>query len=234
MKNERNIPLDDRVHAYLDGELTPSESAAFEGELQGNDELRKQVLALRRVDAWLGSTRPQAPPSLVPAVEHAVEAELAPAAGTVSWSPLRLVRASRWVAPAGLAAAAALFILLRPGLLREQVPDSTPVVTAPSSADSAPGAALQASELAGNTVHYEFRLHASEAREVCLAGDFNQWTVCKTRLVRVGEDLWSVSMELPRGRHEYMFVVDGRWVTDPGAAMYADDGFGNRNAVLAL
>ena len=51
---------------------------------------------------------------------------------------------------------------------------------------------------------------------------------------RVGEDLWSLSVKLQPGRYEYMFVVDGRWVTDPNAIAHADDGFGNRNAVLLL
>ncbi|MFC1572325.1 glycogen-binding domain-containing protein [Candidatus Eisenbacteria bacterium] len=37
-----------------------------------------------------------------------------------------------------------------------------------------------------------------------------------------------------QGRHEYMFVVDGEWMTDNNAAFYVDDGFGNQNAVLHL
>ena len=37
------------------------------------------------------------------------------------------------------------------------------------------------------------------------------------------------------GLHRYMFLIDGsNWVTDPTAERYADDGFGNRNAVLAV
>jgi len=37
------------------------------------------------------------------------------------------------------------------------------------------------------------------------------------------------------GVHEYMFIVNGdTWVTDPRADRYVDDGFGNRNAVLAV
>jgi hypothetical protein len=35
--------------------------------------------------------------------------------------------------------------------------------------------------------------------------------------------------------HQYMFVIDGsEWVTDPGAERWSDDGFGNRNAVVAV
>ena len=42
---------------------------------------------------------------------------------------------------------------------------------------------------------------------------------------------------LPAGQHEYMFVVDGeRWVADPLAGRYVDDGFGagRQNAVLIV
>jgi len=83
-------------------------------------------------------------------------------------------------------------------------------------------------------VRYVFTLQAGSAREVCLAGDFNQWNVCETPLERVAEDTWTVSIELPPGRHEYMFVIDGRWVTDPHAPAHADDGFGHRNAVVVI
>jgi len=85
-----------------------------------------------------------------------------------------------------------------------------------------------------NTVRYEFHLRAPDASEVCLVGDFNAWKVCDVRLEHVGEDLWTVALQLPRGRHEYMFVVDGRWTTDPAAVLYNDDGFGDKNAVVLL
>jgi len=31
-----------------------------------------------------------------------------------------------------------------------------------------------------------------------------------------------------------LVVDDGKWVTDPNAKIYADDGFGSRNAVLYI
>jgi 1,4-alpha-glucan branching enzyme len=83
-------------------------------------------------------------------------------------------------------------------------------------------------------VRYVFTLQAGSAREVCLAGDFNQWKVCDTPLAKVAEDTWTISVDLPPGRHEYMFVIDGRWVTDPQAPAHVDDGFGNRNAVVVI
>ena len=229
MSDEPDKRLDERVHAYLDGDLSPSDAAAFEGEIEADSLLGNRVAALRGMAAWSRASRPEAPPSLVPAVARATEAEAAPRAGTAISSPLPLVRRPRFFLPVGLAAAAVLAILLVPRILPERAGPTAERIPV-----TEPGNPLGASDSGDDRVVCEFQFRAPDAREVCLAGDFNQWTVCETRLTRVGEDLWTVSMELPRGRHEYMFVVDGRWVTDPDAVTTTDDGFGNRNAVLSL
>jgi hypothetical protein len=84
-------------------------------------------------------------------------------------------------------------------------------------------------------VTVRFVLVAPEAREVSLAGTFNQWDAHATPLVRTGPTgVWTATLTLPAGQHQYAFVVDGaRWVPDPGAPA-VDDGFGRRNSVLTL
>jgi len=74
-----------------------------------------------------------------------------------------------------------------------------------------------------------------EAHEVSLAGTFNRWDAHVTPLVRSGPTgVWTATLTLPAGQHQYAFVVDGaRWVPDPGAPA-VDDGFGRRNSVLTL
>ena len=90
---------------------------------------------------------------------------------------------------------------------------------------------------AGATVTVRFVLFAPDARQVALAGTFNQWDPAATPLVRTGAPgVWAATLTLPAGggQHQYAFVVDGaRWVADP-AAPAVDDGFGRRNSVLAL
>jgi hypothetical protein len=50
-----------------------------------------------------------------------------------------------------------------------------------------------------------------------------------------GETVWTGLVPVPRGEHEYQFVINGeRWVTDPLAPVQQDDGFGAKNAVLKL
>ncbi len=84
-------------------------------------------------------------------------------------------------------------------------------------------------------VTIRFMLVAPDAREVSLAGTFNRWDAHATPLVRSGPTgVWTATLTLPAGQHQYAFVVDGvRWVPDPGAPA-VDDGFGRRNSVLTL
>jgi AMP-activated protein kinase-like protein len=82
-----------------------------------------------------------------------------------------------------------------------------------------------------------FVLTAPDARAVSVAGTFNGWDAQATPLVRTGAPgggVWTATITLPVGQHQYAFVVDGvRWVPDP-AAPAVDDGFGRRNSVLTL
>jgi hypothetical protein len=128
--------------------------------------------------------------------------------------------AVRWAS--GLAAAT-LALWVASGVLRKPASE-TPDLKAPT-----------LSAEADTTVPYRFSIEAPGARRVCLVGDFNDWAVCEVPLVRdEAAGTWSVQVELPPGRHEYMFVVDEGWVTDPSAPLQVDDGFGNRNAVIFL
>ena len=72
------------------------------------------------------------------------------------------------------------------------------------------------------------------ARSVDVVGSFTDWQSGAVVLRDDEHDgIWRGTVVLPVGQHEYMFVVDGeRWVTDPLAGRYVDDGFGRQNALL--
>jgi len=80
--------------------------------------------------------------------------------------------------------------------------------------------------------------HFPGARSVEVVGSFNNWSRGKLPLNDDDHDgIWHVAAVLPAGQHEYMFVVDGeRWVADPLAGRYVDDGFGagQQNALLIV
>lgn len=71
------------------------------------------------------------------------------------------------------------------------------------------------------------------ARSVQLVGDFNEWTRGATNLKPSGAPgVWSVSVPLHPGRHEYAFIVNGtRWIADPLATKSSDD-FGTESSVI--
>ena len=49
------------------------------------------------------------------------------------------------------------------------------------------------------------------------------------------DGVWNAEVVLPAGEHQYMFVVDGeKWVVDPLAGRYVDDGFGRQNALMIV
>jgi hypothetical protein len=80
--------------------------------------------------------------------------------------------------------------------------------------------------------------HFPGARSVEVVGSFNDWSRGMLHLSdNDGDGIWHAEAVLPAGQHEYMFVVDGeRWVPDPLAGRYVDDGFGagQQNSVVIV
>ena len=204
------------VKRVLDGELSLAELPP-ELRAEGEDALRL-VAAVDR-----------APVALSPALEDRVMTAVrrhaaSPARRAWRWlnTPrdveLRL-RVRPWTVWAGaLAVAAALALLLgRPPAAPE------------------PGPGTQARGAAHDSVLVRFVLYAPGARRVAVAGTFNQWDRSAAPLVPAGTSgVWTTTLALPVGQHQYAFVVDGaRWVVDPGAPA-VDDGFGRRNSVVAV
>jgi hypothetical protein len=152
------------------------------------------------------------PPSLVPAVMRRI-AEPRP---MTLWSWLRQSRRLELRAsPLGLgafaAAALALVVSVWPPHRQTESAAPPPVVLV------------------------RFTILAAGAHQVAVAGDFNGWDPARTPLAdRSGSGSFSGDVSLPTGSHEYMFVVDGKWVTDPTAAELRPDGFGRTNAILRL
>lgn len=74
------------------------------------------------------------------------------------------------------------------------------------------------------------------AASVAIIGDFSDWEpVALTEHALGGTTVWTGLVRVPRGEHRYMFLIDGETlVTDPLAPLQQDDGFGNRNVLLAL
>ena len=61
-----------------------------------------------------------------------------------------------------------------------------------------------------------FSCRAPHAGIVYLAGTFNGWDPAATTLTRRADGTWAATLDLPPGRYEYKYVVDGRWCCEPG------------------
>lgn len=81
-------------------------------------------------------------------------------------------------------------------------------------------------------VFVQFRLDAPASR-VQLAGSFTNWEP-RYELRQSAPGIWTITVPLTEGVHDYAFVLDGRrWVADPHAPQIGD-GFGGTNSRLAL
>jgi 1,4-alpha-glucan branching enzyme len=80
-----------------------------------------------------------------------------------------------------------------------------------------------------------FRLRAPEANSASVTGSFNGWEDPGASLEGPDADgMWTLELDLPPGRYEVIYLVDGKSVTPDGAPSYQDDGFGGRNAVIVV
>ncbi len=73
------------------------------------------------------------------------------------------------------------------------------------------------------------------AKEVCLAGDFNGWQPEKTQLKSMDEKgRWAVDLPLDSGTYRYRYVVDGRWQQDPYNESVEQNEFGEYNSLVEV
>lgn len=82
----------------------------------------------------------------------------------------------------------------------------------------------------GNTT---FRLKGyPNAKIVAVAGSFNNWNQSQLLFAREGDE-WVCRVNLPRGKYQYKFIIDGNWITDPNNSTIVSDDRGNMNSLLA-
>jgi hypothetical protein len=100
---------------------------------------------------------------------------------------------------------------------------------------SAPSSAAQV--VSRDTVHVvRFVLVDSNARQVSIVGAFNGWQKNATMLHPTGKTgVWSASIPLDAGRHEYAFIVSDangeHWIADPLSEPVYDD-YGTESSAI--
>ncbi len=208
MKNERER-RDEIISRLFDNGIDDRERGELMRQINSDDGLREEFEALERAVRAVGTGgRLNAPAGFTRDVMDRLPAPRRGAADRVR-EFLFKGRLLRWNMAAAMAA---LLLILSAVVLTMNRP------TAP-----------------GGTIMVTMNLYAPDAHSVTVAGSFNKWRTDVDRLRKAENGYWTITIPLRPGDYSYMFVVDGRsWVTDPGAELYSDDGFGNRNAVVRV
>lgn len=206
---------------YLDGESGAAGAAGAPSDARERaiaDHLNEAVVAYREHMQVPG-------PAVDQAVMAAVRARRSPVSRRSIW---------RWfmqpqlvpVRPALAAAAVIAFIALWSLLL---------TTLGPRKASSGERAAVMPAE-GSETVLVRFELRAPDAEQVAVAGSFNDWSPDASPLTKnPATGLWTGTIALRLGEHQYLFVVDDtRWIPDPTAHAQVDDGFGQSNSVIVV
>ena len=77
-----------------------------------------------------------------------------------------------------------------------------------------------------------FKFQAEPNAEVYVAGSFNNWDATKNKLQSDGSGNYSASILIPKGHHEYKFVVNGNWCVDPSCPEWSPNAHGSLNSVI--
>ena len=81
---------------------------------------------------------------------------------------------------------------------------------------------------------YIFYYKNSEASNVFILGDFNNWNPYSHRLRKNKSGLWEIEMDIPPGEYSYNFLVDGTHRKDPISKAVKQDRFGNELTFIKL
>lgn len=96
---------------------------------------------------------------------------------------------------------------------------------------STPVAAMRSLEYIDGKVY--FRYYNKDAKDVYLAGSFNNWSPNALKMDKK-DSYFEASIPLKPGIYEYKFVVDGAWKEDPLNQRKISDGFGGFNSQFEL
>jgi 1,4-alpha-glucan branching enzyme len=79
----------------------------------------------------------------------------------------------------------------------------------------------------------QFVLEAPEATHVAVTGSFCDWQEGHP-LKKDKKGVWKTSIWLLPGRHEYRYLVDGRWHADPASQERVPNPYGEENDVVVV
>ena len=80
-----------------------------------------------------------------------------------------------------------------------------------------------------------FQYAGEPGSSVCVVGTFNNWDPRAHQLKdNPHSGIYAGAVFVPAGRHEYKFLVDGNWCSDPTCPDFVVNPFGTLNSVLSV
>ena len=80
-----------------------------------------------------------------------------------------------------------------------------------------------------------FTVHAEKGKNVCLAGDFNDWNpTAKKMAFKARAGVYTASVKLAPGTYQYKFVIDGAWCADPENVNAVPNDQGTFNSLITV
>ena len=76
-----------------------------------------------------------------------------------------------------------------------------------------------------------FRFSAPAAMGVLLVGDFTHWQQRGIPMQKGKDGIWTSTVTLPAGKHNYRFIVDGEWRDDPECTLRVPNPYGSQNMI---
>ncbi|MDD5565346.1 MAG: AAA family ATPase [Candidatus Omnitrophica bacterium] len=73
-----------------------------------------------------------------------------------------------------------------------------------------------------------------QAKEVYIAGDFNNWKTDESSRMEFHDGAWIKKMALFPGRYRYRFVADGRWIEDPHNPTRVMNPYGQMDSLVEI
>lgn len=84
-----------------------------------------------------------------------------------------------------------------------------------------------------NFKNVTFTIKHFHAKEIKVAGTFNDWDPTIHKMERVAPDgTWAITLPVEKGRHQYKFVVDGKWIEDKQNNLKVETMSGVYNSVV--
>jgi len=75
---------------------------------------------------------------------------------------------------------------------------------------------------------------APDAKEVYLAGEFNNWKLDENSRMDQNNGCWTKRLNLNNGKYRYRFVIDGNWVEDPANPLTQLNTYGTLDSLLEV